>query len=99
MTSPQSVLQVGVVGGGIAGVALALDLCRHKHLEVTLFEAAPAFGEVGAGVSFGANAVRAIEGLGIGKPYERIADRTPQPWQDIWFEWRRGADAGYLGAN
>ncbi|UVH50729.1 salicylate 1-monooxygenase [Pseudomonas sp. CBSPBW29] len=99
MTSPQSVLQLGIVGGGIAGVALALDLCRHKHLEVTLFEAAPAFGEVGAGVSFGANAVRAIEGLGIGKPYERIADRTPQPWQDIWFEWRRGADAGYLGAS
>lgn len=99
MTSPQSVLQVGIVGGGIAGVALALDLCRHPHLEVTLFEAAPAFGEVGAGVSFGANAVRAIEGLGIGAPYERIADRTPQPWQDIWFEWRRGVDAGYLGAS
>ena len=99
MTSPQSVLQVGIVGGGIAGVALALDLCRHPHLELTLFEAAPAFGEVGAGVSFGANAVRAIEGLGIGAPYERIADRTPQPWQDIWFEWRRGVDAGYLGAS
>ncbi|VVP85457.1 Salicylate hydroxylase [Pseudomonas fluorescens] len=99
MTSPHSVLQVGIVGGGIAGVALALDLCRHPHLDVTLFEAAPAFGEVGAGVSFGANAVRAIEGLGIGTPYERIADCTPQPWQDIWFEWRRGVDAGYLGAS
>ncbi|MGC6371941.1 salicylate 1-monooxygenase [Pseudomonas sp. K2I15] len=99
MTGPHSVLQVGIVGGGIAGVALALDLCRHPHLDVTLFEAAAAFGEVGAGVSFGANAVRAIEGLGIGKPYELIADRTPQPWQDIWFEWRRGADAGYLGAS
>jgi salicylate hydroxylase len=78
---------------------LALDLCRHQHLDVQLFEAAPAFGEVGAGVSFGANAVRAIEGLGIGKPYELIADRTPDPWQDIWFEWRRGVDAGYLGAS
>lgn len=99
MTRPHSVLQVGIVGGGIAGVALALDLCRHPHLQVTLFEAACAFGEVGAGVSFGANAVRAIEGLGIGKPYERIADRTLQPWQDIWFEWRRGVDAGYLGAS
>jgi salicylate hydroxylase len=99
MNSPKSVLQVAIVGGGIAGVALALDLCRHQHLDVQLFEAAPAFGEVGAGVSFGANAVRAIEGLGIGKPYEQIADRTAQPWQDIWFEWRRGVDAGYLGAS
>lgn len=99
MSSPHSKLQVGIVGGGIAGVALALDLCRHSHLNVQLFEAAPAFGEVGAGVSFGANAVRAIEGLGLGKPYELIADRTAAPWQDIWFEWRRGEDAGYLGAS
>lgn len=99
MSSPHPKLQVGIVGGGIAGVALALDLCRHSHLDIQLFEAAPAFGEVGAGVSFGANAVRAIEGLGLGKPYELIADRTAAPWQDIWFEWRRGEDAGYLGAS
>ena len=41
---------IGIIGGGISGVALALDLCRHPHLEVQLFESAPAFGEVGAGV-------------------------------------------------
>lgn len=99
MPSPQSALQVGIVGGGIAGTALALNLCRHQHLDVKLFEAAPAFGEVGAGVSFGANAVRAIEELGIGRAYELIADRTLVPWQDIWFEWHRGVDAGYLGAS
>jgi salicylate hydroxylase len=92
-------LRIGIVGGGISGVALALDLCRHSHLDVQLFEAAPAFGEVGAGVSFGANAVRAIAGLGIGEPYLQIADRTPEPWQDVWFEWRRAGDAGYLGAS
>lgn len=99
MSSPDPKLQVSIVGGGIAGVALALELCRHSHLDVQLFEAAPAFGEVGAGVSFGANAVRAIEGLGLGKPYKLIADRTAAPWEDIWFEWRRGEDAGYLGAS
>lgn len=99
MHPPHSALQIGIVGAGIAGVALALDLCRHSHLDVQLFEAAPVFGEVGAGVSFGANAVRAIQGLGIAEPYQQIADRTPAPWQDIWFEWRRGVDAGYLGAS
>ncbi|WP_332847451.1 salicylate 1-monooxygenase [Pseudomonas lactucae] len=99
MNSSKSALQISVVGGGIAGVALALDLCRHAHLEVRLFESAPAFGEVGAGVSFGANAVRAIEGLGIGAAYQAIADRTQAPWQDIWFEWRRGTDGGYLGSS
>jgi salicylate hydroxylase len=99
MRTSQSKLQIGIVGGGIAGVALALDLCRHSHLSVQLFESAPAFGEVGAGVSFGANAVRAIAGLGIAEPYRKIADQTQDPWQDIWFEWRRGEDAGYLGAS
>ena len=99
MRTSQSKLQIGIVGGGIAGVALALDLCRHSHLNVQLFESAPAFGEVGAGVSFGSNAVRAIAGLGIAEPYRKIADQTQAPWQDIWFEWRRGEDAGYLGAS
>lgn len=92
-------LRIGIVGGGIAGVGLALGLCRHAHLKVELFESAAAFGEVGAGVSFGANAVRAIAGLGLAEPYAKLADRTPQPWQDVWFEWRRGSDAGYLGAS
>ncbi|WP_462381924.1 salicylate 1-monooxygenase [Pseudomonas sp. Marseille-QA0892] len=98
MTTGRS-LRIGIVGGGISGVALALNLCRHPHLNVQLFESAPAFGEVGAGVSFGANAVRAIDGLGLGGPYAHVADRTPEPWQDVWFEWRRSEDAGYLGAS
>jgi salicylate hydroxylase len=92
-------LRIGIIGGGISGVALALDLCRHSHLDVQLFESAPAFGEVGAGVSFGANAVRAIAGLGIAEPYAQVADRTPEPWQDVWFEWRASVDAGYIGAS
>lgn len=92
-------LNVAIVGGGIAGVGLALGLKDAPHLKVTLFESAAAFGEIGAGVSFGANAVRALAGLGMAEPYHTLADRTPEPWQDVWFEWRRGSDAGYLGAT
>ncbi|MCW0401454.1 salicylate 1-monooxygenase [Xanthomonas sacchari] len=95
--NPASPLRIGIVGGGIAGVGLALGLCRHRHLDVQLFESAPAFGEIGAGVSFGPNAVRALAGLGMGEPYAELADRTPAPWQDVWFEWRRGEDARLLG--
>jgi salicylate hydroxylase len=90
-------LRIGIVGGGIAGVGLALGLSRHRHLDVQLFESAPAFGEIGAGVSFGPNAVRALAGLGMGEAYAELADRTPAPWQDVWFQWRRGEDARLLG--
>nr|AAL07273.1 salicylate hydroxylase [Pseudomonas fluorescens] len=88
MNAKKPALRVAIVGGGISGLALALSLCKHSHLNVQLFEAAPALGEVGAGVSFGPNAVRAIVGLGLGQAYFQVADRTPQPWEDIWFEWR-----------
>lgn len=92
-------LNIAIVGGGIAGVGLALGLKDAPHLKVTLFESAAAFGEIGAGVSFGTNAVRALAGLGMAEPYHALADRTPEPWQDVWFEWRRGSDASYLGAT
>ncbi|MFZ3205068.1 MAG: salicylate 1-monooxygenase [Pseudomonas sp.] len=99
MNNKKPALRIGIIGGGISGVALALGLCRHSHLQVQLFESAPAFGEVGAGVSFGPNAVCAIAGLGLGETYLHVADRTPEPWEDVWFEWRRGSDASYLGAT
>ena len=93
-------LRIAIVGGGISGVGLALDLCRNSDVEVTLFEAAPAFGEVGAGIAFGANAVRALDGLGIGEDYRKVDDRTPAPWEEVWFEWRRGdGDAKYLATT
>lgn len=98
--SSKSALRVGIVGGGISGVALALDLARNSDLEIQLFEAAPAFGEVGAGVAFGANSVRALDGLGIGDAYRKVEDRTPAPWEDVWFEWRRGeGDSKYLATT
>ncbi len=42
-------LRVGIIGGGIGGVALARALAR-RGIDCHLFEQAPAFGEVGAGV-------------------------------------------------
>ncbi|PNA29445.1 NAD(P)-binding protein, partial [Pseudomonas sp. MPR-AND1A] len=58
-------LAVGIVGGGIGGVALAVALSRDPGLDVQLFEATERFSEIGAGVSFGPNAVRAISLLGL----------------------------------
>ncbi|MBB3192347.1 salicylate 1-monooxygenase [Halomonas cerina] len=92
-------LSIGIIGGGIGGVAFAVALSRDSGLDVHLFEAATQFSEIGAGVSFGPNAVRAIRRLGLEAPYRRIADSSPPPFEDVWFEWRRGRDDAYLTAT
>ncbi|HMQ27573.1 MAG TPA: FAD-dependent monooxygenase [Acidimicrobiales bacterium] len=56
-------MRIGIVGGGIGGLSLALAL-RGGH-EVTLFEAAPAFAPVGAGIVLAPNAVACLAGLGV----------------------------------
>ena len=59
----QRKLRVGIIGGGIGGLALAGSLARHG-IEARLFERAPAFGEVGAGIQMTPNAVKVIRALG-----------------------------------
>ncbi|KAF9270738.1 salicylate hydroxylase [Marasmius fiardii PR-910] len=55
---------VAIVGGGLCGLATAYPLSK-AGITVKVFEAAPKFEEIGAGVGFGPNAVRALEGLGL----------------------------------
>ncbi|ELW9332581.1 salicylate 1-monooxygenase [Acinetobacter baumannii] len=92
-------IKVAVIGGGIAGLALTTQLVKLRHLDVHLYESAPQFSEIGAGISFGANAVEAIHLLGLGKEYEAIADKVKAPYTDIWFQWRNGYTDEYLSAS
>lgn len=54
-----------VVGGGIGGLATANALIANG-LDVTVYEQAPALGEVGAGVFLTPNGVRQLERMGVG---------------------------------
>ncbi|PVZ83448.1 salicylate 1-monooxygenase [Serratia sp. S1B] len=92
-------IKIAVVGGGIAGLALTTQLVKYQHLDVHLYESAAQFSEIGAGISFGANAVKAIHLLGLGKEYESIADKVKAPHTDIWFQWRNGYTDEYLSAS
>ncbi len=92
-------LSIGIVGGGIGGIALAIALSRCADLDLHLFEAASKFSEIGAGVSFGPNAVAAIRHLGLDTAYQSVADGSPAPYEDVWFEWRRMEDEAYLTSS
>ena len=55
---------VAIIGGGIGGLALAHGLNKYPNIDYHVYEAAPAFSEIGAGVSFGVNALRALDMIG-----------------------------------
>jgi len=55
---------VVVAGGGIGGLACALALAR-AGVSVDVLEQASAFGEVGAGLQLGPNAVRVLDAWGL----------------------------------
>jgi salicylate hydroxylase len=51
--------EVAIIGGGLGGLCLAICLLRH-HVPLHIYEAAPSFGEIGAGIMFGPHAVNAL---------------------------------------
>lgn len=65
-------LKIGIVGGGIGGVALAASL-KSRGFESHIFERAPAFGEVGAGIQMTPNAVKIMRALGIFEPLQKVS--------------------------
>ncbi|KIX92706.1 uncharacterized protein Z520_11558 [Fonsecaea multimorphosa CBS 102226] len=75
-------LRIAIIGGGIGGLSFLLGLLRHcdrRAIDPHLYEAAHAFSEIGAGVGFLPNAVRAMCAIDprIYESYSRIADKAP----------------------
>ncbi|RPD82203.1 FAD/NAD-P-binding domain-containing protein [Lentinus tigrinus ALCF2SS1-7] len=66
--------RVAIIGGGVCGLACAVSL-QQAGFEVQVFEATTAYGQVGAGIGLGPNAVRALEAMGILEP---LLQRLPQ---------------------
>ncbi|MFL6827335.1 MAG: FAD-dependent monooxygenase, partial [Bradyrhizobium sp.] len=71
----QSRLDVVIVGGGIGGLFAANALCA-KGVQVSLYEQAPAIGEVGAGVFLTPNSVRHLQRIGLQPAVEKWGARV-----------------------
>lgn len=63
-----------VAGGGIGGLSAALA-CARAGAHIRLFEQADAFGEVGAGIQLGPNAVRVLQAWGLGAALDGVVAR------------------------
>ena len=86
---------IAIAGGGIGGLALAIGLI-HQGVPVHVYESAPAFAEIGAGVAFGANSLRAMSLIdpAVKAGYDRRS--TTNAWESkarTWFDFRYGMDS------
>jgi salicylate hydroxylase len=80
------------LGGGIGGLCMVIGLL-HQNISCTVYESAAAFAEIGAGVSFGPNAIRAMSLIDskIEEGYRRIETSNALPSKKTtWFSFRLG---------
>lgn len=62
-------MKIAIVGGGICGLALAINLCRHG-IDCTVYERAPEIKELGVGITLLPHAMREFAALGVSRALE-----------------------------
>lgn len=91
-TAVQKPFTIAIVGGGIGGVALAIGLAA-RNVPFHIYESAPSFGEIGAGVTFGPNVIRAMHALSPAmlRAYSKhVTTNEPPELADTFLTYRRG---------
>ncbi len=88
-----------IVGGGIAGLALALHLCR-REIECHIYEVAPEIRELGVGITILPHAMRELTALGLSEAVakagvENISSAFFNRFGQLIYREPRGRDAGY----
>jgi len=99
--SSNAPFSVAIIGGGLAGLTLSIGLTHH-NIPHSIYESAPAFSEIGAGIAMGPNAISA---LGLINPRLRVAfDKCAtynetNEWKDAFMCQRWGMDDDWEGGN
>ncbi|ETS83222.1 hypothetical protein PFICI_05098 [Pestalotiopsis fici W106-1] len=75
-------LKVAIIGGGIGGLCTALFIQHHcgSAVAIDVYEQAPQYREIGAGVGIGVNAAKLLHKIGIGEAVSSIAGRRSRVW-------------------
>ncbi|KAI1105606.1 FAD/NAD(P)-binding domain-containing protein [Jackrogersella minutella] len=87
--------RIAVVGGGLGGMSFMNSALHSGLTNVHLYEAAPQFTEVGAGVNITANANRLIDNFGIGKDMLWKSSHDPPSYMD-YYHYRTGEFLGRI---
>jgi salicylate hydroxylase len=67
-------LNIIIAGAGLGGLAAASNLLQAGH-DVTIYEQAPALGEIGAGIQLSANAMHVLRNIGVAAEIEAVGVR------------------------
>lgn len=78
--------RIAIVGAGLGGAALGA-LLQQAGYDVRLYEQAPAFGRLGAGIHLGPNTMRVLDKIGIA---QKLIDNGVQPEAWISRTWDTG---------
>jgi salicylate hydroxylase len=73
MSASGELLQVAIVGAGIAGLTAAIALRQHPNINVTLYDKATKLREIGASIALGPNGLRTLEILAL---HDAISDEV-----------------------
>lgn len=76
-------IQMAICGGGIGGLCAAIA-CRQVGHDVRVYEQAKAFRRIGADVNLTPNAVKCLDGLGVGDTIRETAARPSHRLSRTW---------------
>lgn len=88
MPEKQNPLRIAIVGGGIGGLCAALSLnhhCTEGSIQIDVFEQAPEYKEIGAGLGIGVNASKLLHRLEVGAAVNKISGHR----NGVWITFRR----------
>jgi salicylate hydroxylase len=80
---------VAIVGGGIGGLAFAVALAKYQDIEITIYESAAFFSEIGAGVGVWPRIWRTLAKMGLAEQLKKATHLEPKEGLTDTFQFRK----------